>query len=179
MTLTGFGLFAQIALYAVLTVSILALLYAFFLSRQVFREKTGTSKAQEVAEAIKEGAQAYLRRQFKTILYLVFILAIAIFASAFFAKQGIPISIARGVAFLAGAFFSAMVGFLGMNMAIAGNRRVVVAAEKSHREALRIAYRTGTITGMLTDGLGLLGGTLIFIIFKIKSPEVLLGFGFG
>jgi K(+)-stimulated pyrophosphate-energized sodium pump len=179
MAFTDFGLFAQIALYAVLTVSILALLYAFFLSRQVFREKTGTSKAEEVAEAIKEGAQAYLRRQFKTILYLVFILAIAIFASAYFAKQGIPISIARGVAFLVGAFFSAMVGYLGMNMAIAGNRRVVVAAEKSHREALRIAYRTGTITGMLTDGLGLLGGTLIFIIFKIKSPEVLLGFGFG
>ncbi|MCL5073101.1 MAG: sodium/proton-translocating pyrophosphatase, partial [Actinobacteria bacterium] len=179
MTFTDFGLFAQIALYAVLAVSILALLYAFFLSRQVFRGKTGTSKAEEVAEAIKEGAQAYLRRQFKTILYLVFILSIAIFASAFFAKQGMTISIARGVAFLAGAFFSAMVGYLGMNMAIAGNRRVVVAAEKSHRDALRIAYRTGTITGMLTDGLGLLGGTLIFIIFKIKSPEVLLGFGFG
>ena len=179
MTFTDFGLFAQIALYAVLTVSILALLYAFFLSRQVFRQKTGTSKAEEVAEAIKEGAQAYLRRQFKTIFYLVFILAIAIFASAFFAKQGIGISMARGVAFLVGAFFSAMVGYLGMNMALAGNRRVVVAAEKSHRDALRIAYRTGTITGMLTDGLGLLGGTLIFIIFKIKSPEVLLGFGFG
>jgi len=179
MTFTDFGLFAQIALYAVLAVSILALLYAFFLSRQVFKQKTGTARAEEVAEAIKEGAQAYLRRQFKTILYLVFILGIAIFASAFFAKQGMGISIARGVAFLAGAFFSAMVGYLGMNMAIAGNRRVVVAAEKSHRDALRIAYRTGTITGMLTDGLGLLGGTLIFIIFKIKSPEVLLGFGFG
>lgn len=179
MTFTDFGLFAQISLYAVLAVSILALLYAFFLSRQVFKQKTGTKRAEEVAEAIREGAQAYLRRQFKTILYLVFILAIAIFASAFFAKQGVNISIARGVAFLVGAFFSAMVGYLGMNMAISGNRRVVVAAEKSHRDALRIAYRTGTITGMLTDGLGLLGGTLIFIIFKIKSPEVLLGFGFG
>src|SRR5665811_1887165 len=179
MTFTEFGLFAQIALYAVLAVSILALLYAFFLSRQVFKQKTGTKRAEEVAEAIKEGAQAYIRDRFKTILYLVFILAIAIFASAFFAKPGMTISIARGVAFLVGAFFSAMVGYLGMNMAIAGNRRVVVAAEKSHRDALRIAYRTGTITGMLTDGLGLLGGTLIFIIFKIKSPEVLLGFGFG
>lgn len=167
MTLMDFGLFAQISLYAVLAVSILALLYAFFLSRQVFKQKTGTKKAEEVAEAIKEGAQAYLRRQFKTILYLVFILAIAIFASAFFAKQGISISIARGVAFLMGAFFSAMVGYLGMNMAIAGNRRVVVAAEKSHRDALRIAYRTGTITGMLTDGLGLLGGTLIALFMRV------------
>src|SRR5665647_1474899 len=132
MTFTDFGLFAQISLYAVLAVSILALLYAFFLSRQVFKQKTGTKRAEEVAEAIREGAQAYLRRQFKTILYLVFILAIAIFASAFFAKQGVNISLARGIAFLVGAFFSAMVGYLGMNMAIAGNRRVVVAVSYTH-----------------------------------------------
>jgi K(+)-stimulated pyrophosphate-energized sodium pump len=104
---------------------------------------------------------------------------VAIFGSAYFANQSITISIARAVAFLVGAFFSAMVGYLGMNMAIAGNRRVVVAAETSTKEALRIAYRAGTITGMLTDGLGLLGGTIIFIIFKLQSPEVLLGFGFG
>jgi len=171
--------FENIALFSVVAVSILALLYAVFLARQVFREKTGTSKAQEVADAIKSGAQAYLKRQFKAVSLLTIILFIAIFASAYFAKQPLNISIARAIAFLIGAFFSATVGYLGMNMAIAGNRRVVVAAERSIKEALRIAYRAGTITGMLTDGLGLLGGTIIFIIFKIKSPEVLLGFGFG
>ena len=78
-----------------------------------------------------------------------------------------------------GAFFSAMVGFFGMNMAVQGNIRVSEASRKSFRDALRIAYRTGTITGMLTDGLGLLGGTLIFLIFMRDAPEVLLGFGFG
>lgn len=171
--------FEDIALYAVVAVSILALLYAVFLARQVLREKTGTSKAQEVADAIKSGAQAYLKRQFKAVLLLTIILFAVVFASAYFAKQPLNISIARAIAFLIGAFFSATVGYLGMNMAIAGNRRVVVAAERSIKEALRIAYRSGTITGMLTDGLGLLGGTIIFIIFKIKSPEVLLGFGFG
>jgi K(+)-stimulated pyrophosphate-energized sodium pump len=171
--------FEDIALYAVVAVSILALLYAVFLTVQVLRYKTGTSKAQEVANAIKSGAQAYLKRQFKAVLILIIILVVAIFASAYFANQSLTISFARAIAFLVGAFFSAMVGYLGMNMAIAGNRRVVVAAETSTKEALRIAYRAGTITGMLTDGLGLLGGTIIFIIFKLQSPEVLLGFGFG
>ncbi len=78
-----------------------------------------------------------------------------------------------------GSFFSAMVGYLGMNMAVQGNIRVMQASKKSFRDALRIAYRSGTITGMLTDGLGLLGGTLIFIIYMKAAPEVLLGFGFG
>ena len=78
-----------------------------------------------------------------------------------------------------GSTFSAIVGFVGMNMAVEGNVRVASASRVSYSEALKIAYRSGTITGMLTDGLGLLGGTLIFIIFGEASPDVLLGFGFG
>jgi K(+)-stimulated pyrophosphate-energized sodium pump len=78
-----------------------------------------------------------------------------------------------------GASFSLMVGQFGMRMAVEGNVRVASAARRSFSESLKIAYRTGTITGMLTDGLGLLGGTTIFIIFGLASPDVLLGFGFG
>ena len=92
------------------------------------------------------------------------------------------IALGRAGAFLIGALFSAAVGFVGMNMAVQGNVRVAAAAVDSKRgyaDALRIAYRSGTITGMLTDGLGLLGGTTIFIIFGIASPDALLGFGFG
>ncbi|MBC7871313.1 MAG: sodium-translocating pyrophosphatase [Chitinophagaceae bacterium] len=88
----------------------------------------------------------------------------------------------RAGAFLMGAIFSAMVGFIGMNMAVQGNVRVAAAAvdpKRGYPDALRIAYRSGTITGMLTDGLGLFGGTIIFIIFGIASPDALLGFGFG
>ena len=88
----------------------------------------------------------------------------------------------RAGAFLMGAIFSAMVGFIGMNMAVQGNVRVAAAAvdpKRGYADALRIAYRSGTITGMLTDGLGLFGGTIIFIIFGIASPDALLGFGFG
>ena len=89
------------------------------------------------------------------------------------------IAIGRALAFAMGAIFSASVGFIGMNMAVQGNVRVAAAARRSFNEALTIAYRSGTITGMLTDGLGLLGGTLIFIIFGKAAPDVLLGFGFG
>ncbi|MDX1995746.1 MAG: sodium-translocating pyrophosphatase [bacterium] len=88
----------------------------------------------------------------------------------------------RAGAFLMGALFSAMVGFVGMNMAVQGNVRVAAAAvdaKRGYADALRIAYRSGTITGMLTDGLGLFGGTIIFILFGIASPDALLGFGFG
>jgi K(+)-stimulated pyrophosphate-energized sodium pump len=92
------------------------------------------------------------------------------------------IAIGRAGAFFMGAVFSAMVGFVGMNMAVQGNVRVAAAAvdeKRGYADALRIAYRSGTITGMLTDGLGLFGGTIIFIIFGIASPDALLGFGFG
>ncbi|MFO7323552.1 MAG: sodium-translocating pyrophosphatase [Chloroflexota bacterium] len=91
-------------------------------------------------------------------------------------------AIGRAGAFLMGAIFSAMVGFVGMNMAVQGNVRVAAAAvdpKRGYADALRIAYRSGTITGMLTDGLGLFGGTIIFILFGIASPDALLGFGFG
>lgn len=88
----------------------------------------------------------------------------------------------RAGAFLMGAIFSASVGFFGMNMAVQGSVRTAAAAvdpKRGYADALRIAYRSGTITGMLTDGLGLFGGTIIFLIFGIASPDALLGFGFG
>ncbi len=91
-------------------------------------------------------------------------------------------AIGRAGAFLMGALFSAAVGFVGMNMAVQGSVRTAAAAvdpKRGYADALRIAYRSGTITGMLTDGLGLFGGTVIFIIFGIASPDALLGFGFG
>ncbi|MBC8170917.1 MAG: sodium-translocating pyrophosphatase [Anaerolineae bacterium] len=94
----------------------------------------------------------------------------------------ISTAIGRAGAFLMGAIFSALVGFIGMNMAVQGSIRTAAAAvdpKRGYADALRIAYRSGTITGMLTDGLGLFGGTVIFLIFGIASPDALLGFGFG
>jgi K(+)-stimulated pyrophosphate-energized sodium pump len=89
------------------------------------------------------------------------------------------LGVARALAFVLGATFSLLVGQLGMRMAVQGNVRVAAASRRSFGDSLRIAYRTGTITGMLTDGLGLAGGTLIFIFMGAAAPDALLGFGFG
>jgi K(+)-stimulated pyrophosphate-energized sodium pump len=166
-------------LYGVIGISIAALIYAIILARQVFKEPTGFGKVTEVWSGIKSGANAYLRTQMRSVIIFVGILGIFLYLSAALADYPFAITVGRVGAFLMGAFFSAMVGYIGMNMAVQGNIRVSEASKKGFREALKIAYRTGTITGMLTDGLGLLGGTVIFLIFLRDAPEVLLGFGFG
>lgn len=171
--------FEQTALYSIIFVAIGALVYAALLAKQVLRESKGSGRMVEVWEGIKQGANAYLKRQFKSILLLVGFLAVILYASAALANAPLSISLGRAAAFLMGAFFSASVGYLGMNMAVQGSIRTANVAGKSFKDALRISYRSGTVTGMLTDGLGLLGGTLIFIIFLKDAPEVLLGFGFG
>ncbi len=89
------------------------------------------------------------------------------------------IGIARAIAFVMGASFSLIVGQWGMRMAIQANVRAASASRRGFNESLSIAYYAGTITGMLTDGLGLFGGTIIFIILGKAAPDALLGFGFG
>src|SRR5512136_2633135 len=184
-----------IAIWAVFGIAIVGLLYALFLRSQILREDKGTEKMQEVWGAIKDGADAYLRRQLGSILPLIAILTVALFLSVYIVppspealerfKGSTPdqvrliIGIARAIAFIMGAGFSLLVGQLGMRMAVQGNVRVASASRRSFGDAPRIAYRTGTITGMLTDGLGLFGGTIIFIILGIAAPDALLGFGFG
>ena len=187
--------FEQLAVLGVLVVALLSLLYAWFLRGSVLKKDKGTEKMQEVWDAIRVGANGYLQRQMKTILPAMAILTIALFLSVFTAKPSLEaqrefgqlgeqavvwiVSIGRTVAFLMGASFSLIVGQLGMRMAIQASVRSASAARRSFNESLSIAYYAGTITGMLTDGLGLMGGTVIFIIFGRAAPDALLGFGFG
>lgn len=170
--------FETVAVYGVLSTAIMGLIYAILLILQIRKYSKGTEKMQKINHAIFEGAQAYLKTQFKSIIIPVIFLAIAMYFTA--TAEDPSIAIGRALAFLMGSTFSATVGYVGMTMAVKGNVRVADAARRSFGEALKIAYRTGTITGMLTDGLGLLGGTIIFIIYgPEKAFEVLLGFGFG
>ncbi|MFH1208405.1 MAG: sodium-translocating pyrophosphatase [Candidatus Omnitrophota bacterium] len=165
-----------IALWTVLGTAVAGLFYAGFLMVQVLREDQGTAEMQKISGAIRTGSNAYLGQQFKAIGFLIFL----IFAILYFTAGERYIGIGRACAFIMGSIFSAFVGWAGMNLAVRGNVRVAAAANrKSFGDALRIAYRTGTITGMLTDGLGLLGGTVIFMIYGMRAYEVLLGFGFG
>jgi len=184
-----------VAIWAVFGVAIIGLLYAVFLRSQILREDKGTEKMQEVWNAIKDGANAYLQKQLRSILPLIVILAFALFFSVYIVpptpealerfKNSSPdqvrliIGLARAIAFVMGAGFSLAVGRIGMRMAVEANVRVASASKRSFGEALRIAYRAGTVTGMLTDGLGLFGGTIIFMVLGIAAPDALLGFGFG
>ncbi len=177
------------SVWGVIAVALAALVYAAFLAWQTFKADTGTPKMQQIAKAINDGATAYLNRQLRTIIWLIGILVVALFLTAYLARlapeaqemglDNLVVALGRAGAFLMGSTFSILVGRLGMTIAVKGNIRVASAARFSFNDALRIAYRSGTVTGMLTDGLGLLGGTLIFIIFGKAAPEALLGFGFG
>lgn len=193
--ISSLRLFEQYALFGVLFIAVLGLLYAWFLRSQVLREDTGTPAMLKVWTAIREGADAYLKRQLKTILPLIALLTVCLFLSVYI----VPVShdaaerfaglsagtvkliaaFGRAGAFILGAVFSLLVGQLGMRIAVDANVRVAAASRRGFADALKIAYRAGTVTGMLTDGLGLLGGTLIFIVFGIAAPDALLGFGFG
>ncbi len=163
-------------LIGVLAIAIIGLAYALMLRSQVLRAPTGTKKMQDIADAVREGANAYLGAQFRKIGPLIVIITIALY----FTKYGDPIfAWGRAGAFLMGALFSWSVGFVGMRLATAGNLRVATAARNSYGEAMQLGYRTGTVAGMLTDGLGLLGGTCIFLVYGEQAYEALLGFGFG
>ena len=139
----------------------------------------GTKKMQEIAAAIREGANAYLYRQFRVVGVLIVVITVVLFFAAKASGQPEAICWGRAIAFLVGSTFSATVGFVGMRLATVGNLRVAAAAKTSFGQALQLGYRTGTITGMLTDGLGLLGGSIIFLIYGEHAYEALLGFGFG
>jgi K(+)-stimulated pyrophosphate-energized sodium pump len=181
-------------LWGVIAVAFISLAYAYWLWRDTLRRDKGTPEMQKVWNAIKTGANAYLRRQLRTMLPILVLLAIVLFFSVYVVEPSseamevfetdaaarLWLGIGRSLAFVVGSLFSITVGQLGMRVAIEGNIRVAAeAARENYNAALTVAYRSGTFTGMLTDGLGLLGGTTIFMIFGQAAPDALLGFGFG
>jgi K(+)-stimulated pyrophosphate-energized sodium pump len=180
-----FGLFSDprysqleiVSLLVVLVIAVAGLLYAWMLAKQVKAADQGTPRMQEIAAAVREGANAYLSAQFKKIGPLIVLITIILFFTT--QSNEVAFKFGRAGAFLIGSLFSWAVGYVGMHLATIGNLRVAAAARRSYGEAMQLGYRTGTVTGMLTDGLGLLGGTLIFIAFGEQAYEALLGFGFG
>jgi K(+)-stimulated pyrophosphate-energized sodium pump len=180
-TLQNATLFEQVGLIAVLATAVGALVYAWLLARHVLREDPGTKRMQEISDAIRTGSIAYLNKQMEVVIPLSFVLAILLFLTAHLADAPLSISIGRGAALILGASCSLTIGQIGLRVVgTRGNVRVANQARMgSFQGALRVAYRSGTIAGMLADGLGLLGGTIIFILYGKHAPEVLLGFGFG
>src|SRR3989338_6965826 len=171
-----------IALFVAPLTAIAALIYGFLLSKKVLSEEEGSEKLKTIALAIREGAMAYLKRQFKIVLPLMAVLAVII---------GLTLCIGIAVTFVMGAVFSATIGYFGMRIAVAANVRTANNAQKGLNPALQTAFRAGTVNGMLVVGLGLLGVSLIYLwsyfSFNHMGPEfvtrnatdVLIGYGFG
>jgi K(+)-stimulated pyrophosphate-energized sodium pump len=169
--------------------AVLAILVGLFLVRGVLASDTGTPTMVEIARSIQEGAMAYLRRQFRTIALILIPLVVIVFLTATSVHPPGNTSVGltyvqsglfRTLAFLAGCFMSGLTGFIGMSLAVRGNVRTAAAAKSgSLPAALRVAFRTGGVAGMFTVGLGLLGATIIIMIFQNTASAILIGFGFG
>jgi K(+)-stimulated pyrophosphate-energized sodium pump len=148
----------------------LAIIYGAVLIKLVLALPAGNEKMQAIALAIQEGAKAYLNRQYKTIAGVAVVL---FFIIGFIPKLGWT----TADAFLLGAFFSALTGYIGMNIAVRANVRTAEAAKSGLAKALSVAVRGGNVTGMLVVGLALLG-TAGFYFFT-KDIHALIGLGFG
>ncbi|WP_020577090.1 sodium-translocating pyrophosphatase [Actinopolymorpha alba] len=161
---------------AVACIGVVALVMAAVFRREVLAAQEGTAKMQEIARGVQEGASAYLNRQFKTLS----IFAVLVFLVLFLLPGDTSVRVGRSIFFLVGAVFSALIGYLGMWLAVRANVRVAAAARDQGREpAIRVAFRTGGTVGMATVGLGLLGAALVVLIYRSDAPSVLEGFGFG
>jgi K(+)-stimulated pyrophosphate-energized sodium pump len=161
----------------VAVIALLSLVVAVTFRRQVLAAAEGTEGMQEIGRAVQEGASAYLARQFKTLaafVVLVFFLLLLLPADTTGLRLG------RSAFFVVGALFSAGIGYLGMSLAVRANVRVASAAREGSRDAgMRVAFRTGGTVGMATVGLGLLGASVVVLIYRGDAPKVLEGFGFG
>ncbi len=148
--------------------SILALGFAGYLVRDVLRYDAGNERMRSIAKAIQEGAMAYLNRQYRTIAVFAVLLTIVL---------AVAINWQTGASFLLGAVFSALAGYIGMNISVRANVRVANAAREGIARALPLAFRGGAVTGLCVAGLGLLGVSVLYILFR--DPLLIVGFGFG
>jgi K(+)-stimulated pyrophosphate-energized sodium pump len=168
----------RVVVGVIAVVALAALAIGYMLLREVLAAGQGTKRMQEIGEAVQEGAQAYLKRQFRTLgvfVVVVFLLLLALPADDLAERIG------RSIFFVIGAVFSATIGYTGMWLATRANIRVAAASREpgGREKATRIAFRTGGVVGMFTVGLGLFGAALVVLVYAGQAPKVLEGFGFG
>src|SRR3989338_9696915 len=144
------------ALFVAPVTSIIALVYGLFLTRKILAEPEGEGKLLQIAVAVRDGAMAYLKRQFSIVFPIMVLLALAI---------AVTPSLGQGIAvtFLIGAIFSAIIGYFGMWIAVRANIRTAKNAVIGLNPALKMAFSAGTVNGMLLVGLGLFGVSLIYM----------------
>jgi K(+)-stimulated pyrophosphate-energized sodium pump len=171
-------------LWIALGVGVLALVAALLLARAVIASDTGTAEMQSISNAIREGAEAFLRRQYRTIGAIAVALAVLLFVGYHMSPRTSPLALKTVVSFLVGAVCSGLAGFTGMYCSIRANIRTASAARSSLNKALQMALRGGAVTGLVVVALSLLGVGSLFLFFGgLENPQVvpyqLVGFGFG
>ncbi len=167
----------------IMTVSVLSLIVAVLFARQVLRADKGTPRMQEIAAAIKEGAEAFLRRQYSTIALMSGVVAVILFVF-YLRSKGMTLAWRTVVAFLFGALCSGIAGYSGMFVSIRANLRAAAAARTSLNRALQLALRGGAVNGLAVVALSLLGvGGLFYLFGGLQNPQEvplhIVGFGFG
>ncbi|MGH9463635.1 MAG: sodium-translocating pyrophosphatase [Vicinamibacteria bacterium] len=184
LTLPSFGPADWAVLWIVFISGWAALAYGAYLVRHVLKQDPGPAAMVHVARAIEQGSMVYLGRQVRTMLPFVVVMAIAlylvyrqIYADAESALTYIPIGVA--LAFLMGVTASYGAGYVGMWLAVKGNVRSANAALTSFKKSMELAFQAGAVSGMFTVAFGLLGATVIFLVFRENATKVLVGFGFG
>ncbi len=166
-----------------MAISVGALVVAYLLAQWVLKQDTGTEKMRVISDAIKEGAEAFLARQNKTIAALSVVLVVILFGF-YFQMKGMDLAVKTAVSFLFGAFCSGFAGYVGMFISIRSNIRTASAARTDLNKALQVALRGGAVSGILVVSMSLLGVGLLFLLFGGMSnptavPLQIVGYGFG
>ena len=164
-------------------ISLAGLVVAYLLTRYVLKQDQGSKEMQKIADAIKKGAMAFLKRQYTTIGILTLVLVVVIFGGYALAGK-VTYGWHTAIAFLLGAACSAVAGFIGMYVSVRANLRTAAVVGKSLNSALKVALRGGAITGILVVDLSLLGVAGLFYAFgglknPLEVPLMIVGFGFG
>jgi K(+)-stimulated pyrophosphate-energized sodium pump len=174
----------RIYLWIAIAVALVALAFAFVLARSVIAADSGTADMQAISNAIREGAEAFLKRQYQTIGAIALVLAVVVFVGYHLSPRTAPYAAKTVISFLVGAVCSGLAGFTGMYCSIRANIRAASAARTSLDRALKMALRGGAVTGLVVVALSLLGVASLFLVFGgLDHPQAvpyqLVGFGFG
>ncbi|RLF50360.1 MAG: sodium-translocating pyrophosphatase [Thermoplasmata archaeon] len=159
--------------YIPLLAGFLAIFIAGVLSAFILRKPEGTEKMREISKAIQKGAIAFLNEEYKIIAIFVVIVVFMLSIASFYTDM--PWQTA--IAFLTGAFFSALAGNIGMRIATKSNTRTAEASKKGIRDGLLVAFSSGAVMGLCVVGLGIIGVSIFYLLYKDAS--ILFGFGFG
>jgi len=152
-------------------IAFIALVFAYSLSSWIRKKDEGTDRMKELSDYIKEGTMTFLKREYKTMIIVILVL---------FVILGFVIDWITAGLYVTGAFFSVLAGFFGMRAAAKGSVRTANAAMNGEMsQALKIAFRSASVMGLCTAGLGLLGIGGVFVVFGIQSVPVITGFGLG